>query len=81
MLKTSAERSLMNGSYEAEVRFDNSAAYYGAISQLFTLNDIADVVSDAAASSGMSGAVNTRKYIRYLSDSLYIIHITMLPSE
>ena len=78
MLERSAYEALSAGLFNAEVRFDNSSAYYSASSQLFNFSDVSGVISRAASQCGMNGKINTRKYIRYLNDDLFIIHIKII---
>lgn len=81
MLKKSASRALSEGRFEAEVKFTSFSAYSIASLQLFNLGSVWTVISEAAAENSMTGRISDRKYVRYLNDDLYIIHITLCPAE
>ncbi len=76
LLKKAALDALRCGRKDAGVRFSDEKAYKNAVSKLFDNGGIKQVFSEINGESDVK--INEKKYVRYLNDEEFIIHITMI---
>ena len=76
LLKKAALDALSCGRKDAGVRFSDEKAYKNAVSKLFDNGGIKQVFSSINGESDVK--INEKKYVRYLNDEEFIIHITMI---
>ena len=76
LLKKAALDALSCGRKDAGVRFSDEKAYKNAVNKLFDNGGIKQVFSVINGESDVK--INEKKYVRYLNDEEFIIHITMI---
>jgi len=76
LLKKAALDALGCGRKDAGVRFSDEKAYKNAVSRLFDNGGIKQVFAEINGESDIR--INEKKYVRYLNDEEFIIHITMI---